>query len=80
MIALLRETLDHGVKEGKFRPDIDPVELYISIASLSWFYLSNRWTLSAIFRRDLTKPARIARHGRHIVDVIMAYLRPIERT
>ncbi len=78
MIALLRETLHQGVEEGKFRPGVDPVELYISIASLSWFYLSNRWTLSAIFRRDLAKPARIARHGRHIVDVIIAYLRPTD--
>ena len=78
MIALLRDTLQQGVQEGRFRPGVDPVELYISIASLSWFYLSNRWTLSAIFRRDLGKPARIARHGRHIVDVIMAYLRPAD--
>ena len=76
MVALIHDTLEEGVKEGKFRPGIDPVELYISIASLSWFYLSNRWTLSAIFKRDLTKPARLSRHGKHIVDVIMAYLRP----
>jgi TetR/AcrR family transcriptional regulator len=51
---------------------------YISIAALGFFYLSNRWTLSAIFQRDVTKPARLSRHGKHIVDVIMAYLRPAE--
>ena len=78
MIALLRETLQQGVAAGKFRPDIDPVELYISIAALGFFYLSNRWTLSAIFRRDLATPGRLSRRGRHIVDVIMAYLRPAE--
>ncbi len=78
MIALLRDTLRQGVKEGRFRPGIDPVELYISIAALCFFYLSNRWTLSAIFRRDLAKPARLSRRGRHIVEVIMAYLRPTE--
>lgn len=78
MIALLRDTLDQGVKAGKFRPNIDPVELYISIAALGFFYLANRWTLSAIFRRDLAKPAEISRRGKHIVDVIMAYLRPTD--
>ncbi len=78
MIALIRDTLQQGVKAGKFRPDVDPVELYISIASLSWFYLSNRWTLSAIFRRDLSSAARLNRHGRHVVDVIMGYLRPTD--
>jgi AcrR family transcriptional regulator len=75
MIALLRDTLEQGVKAGKFRPDIDPVELYISIAALGFFYLSNRWTLSAIFKRDLARPPRLSQRGRHIVDVIMAYLR-----
>ncbi len=76
MIALIRDTLDEGVKAGKFRPGIDPVELYISIAALGFFYLANRWTLSAIFKRDLTKPAELDRRGQHVVDVIMAYLRP----
>ena len=75
MIALLRDTLQQGVKAGKFRAGVDPVELYISIAGLGFFYLANRWTLSAIFRRDLAKPAELARRGEHIVDVIMAYLR-----
>ena len=32
MIALLRDTLQQGVKAGKFRAGVDPVELYISIA------------------------------------------------
>ncbi len=75
MIALIRDTLREGVKAGKFRPGIDPVELYISIAALGFFYLSNRWTLSAIFGRDLAKPTELTRRGEHIVGVIMAYLR-----
>ena len=76
MINLIRETLDRGVEAGRFRPNVDPVELYISIAALGFFYLSNRWTLSTIFRRDLASPGELARRGEHIVDVIMAYLRP----
>ncbi len=75
MIQLLRDTLAAGVKARKFRRGIDPVELYISIASLGFFYLSNRWTLSAIFRRNLTTKEELDRRGKHIVDVIMAYLR-----
>ena len=78
MIALIRDTLQEGVKAGKFRPGIDPVELYISIAALGFFYLANRWTLSAIFRRNLATPAELTRRGAHIVDVIMGYLRPAD--
>jgi TetR/AcrR family transcriptional regulator len=74
-VAMLADTLDRGVKAGEFRKGIDPVELYISIAALGFFYLSNRWTLSTIFRRDLSAPAELKRRGEHIVDVVMAYLR-----
>jgi TetR/AcrR family transcriptional regulator len=74
-VTLLAETLGRGVDKGEFRPGIDPVELYISIAALGFFYLSNRWTLSTIFRRDLMSPAELDRRGEHIVEVIMSYLR-----
>ena len=42
---------------GVFRGGVDPVQLYISIAGLAYFYLSNNHTLSAIFGRDLMAPA-----------------------
>jgi len=74
-VTLLAGTLARGVEKGEFRPGIDPVELYISIAALGFFYLSNRWTLSTIFRRDLTSPVELDRRGEHIVDVVMSYLR-----
>jgi TetR/AcrR family transcriptional regulator len=74
-VTLLADTLARGVEKGEFRPGIDPVELYISIAALGFFYLSNHWTLSTIFRRDLMSPAELDRRGEHIVEVIVAYLR-----
>jgi len=74
-VTLLAGTLARGVEKGEFRAGIDPVELYISIAALGFFYLSNRFTLSTIFRRDLMSPAELDRRGEHIVEVIMSYLR-----
>jgi hypothetical protein len=76
MTALLADALRRGADAGEFRRDVDPVDLYISIAALGFFYLSNRWTLSAIFRRDLSDPAALAHWGDHVVEVVMAYLRP----
>ena len=63
-------------RSGEFRNGVDPVQLYISIASLGFFYLSNRWTLSTIFRRDLAEPAELEARGEHIKEVILGYLRP----
>jgi AcrR family transcriptional regulator len=75
LIEALRAVLAHGVEEGVFRRDVDPVELYISIAALGAFYLSNRWTLSTIFRRDLMSQAALANWGEHIAQTILASLK-----
>lgn len=74
LVDMISRLLDRGVKEGRFRSDVDPIQLYITIASLGFFYLSNRHTLSTIFGRDLNSPENIAARGRHIEEVVIAYL------
>ena len=73
---MISELLERGAKKKVFRRGVDPVELYISIAALGFFYLSNRYTLSTIFGADLGTPDRLEARGRHIVDVVLAYLAP----
>jgi AcrR family transcriptional regulator len=74
LIATLGEILERGRKEGSFRGGIDPLQLYVSIAGLAYFYLSNHHTLSAIFGRDLmTAKARNERLT-HMCDVILGYV------
>lgn len=76
LTRMLADLLARGAAAGTFRADVDPVQLYISIASLGYFYLSNRHTLSTVFARDLgTEPALAIRAG-HIAEVILGYLRP----
>ena len=76
LIGIITKLLDRGAREGVFRSDIDPVQLYITIASLGFFYLSNRHTLSTIFGRDLNTREALNERGRHIVDVVFDYLAP----
>jgi AcrR family transcriptional regulator len=73
-IDAVRHVLKRGTEAGVFRRGVDPVELYISIAALGFFYMSNRHTLSTIFGKDLAAPARLSQRGGHIVDVVLAYL------
>ncbi|MCV2870338.1 TetR family transcriptional regulator [Defluviimonas sp. WL0002] len=47
--------LDRGVEQGVFRPGIDPVQLNITIAAIGYYYLTNRFTGSILFQRDLMK-------------------------
>lgn len=74
LIAMLGEILERGRKDGSFRGGVDPVQLYVSIAGLSYFYLSNNHTLSAIFGRDLMTPKARNERLSHMSDVILGYL------
>lgn len=74
-VAMIGRILERGVDAGRFREGVDAVQLYISIAGLSYFYLANNHTLSAIFGRDLKAAA--ARRARllHMTEVVLGYLR-----
>ena len=74
LIKTLGEILQRGQAEGIFRGGIDPIQLYISIAGLAYFYLSNNHTLSAIFGRDLMTPKARNERLSHMTDVILGYL------
>jgi len=74
LVAHIKVVLKRGVKSGVFRDDVDPVQLYITVASLGYFYLSNAHTLGTIFRKDLlSKRARNVRL-KHIKNVVIGYL------
>ena len=74
LIQTLADILERGRAEGVFRGGIDPMQLYISIAGLSYFYLSNNHTLSAIFGRNLLSPKARNERLSHICDVILGYV------
>ncbi len=46
IVGIMQEILNKGVKLGIFRKDIDPVQLYISIAGLSYFYFQHPHALN----------------------------------
>jgi AcrR family transcriptional regulator len=52
-LDLMSKIYDRGVKEGVFRSGLDPLQIYLSILALNYFYVSNRYTLSAYLGLDL---------------------------
>ncbi len=76
LVERIEEILARGQAAGDFRDGVDAVQLYITIASLGYFYLSNAHTLGTVFERDLLAPAATAERLRHIQDVVQGYLRP----
>lgn len=76
LLEVIADLLDRGARAGVFRAGIDPAKLYITIASLGFFYFSNVHTLSVIFGRNLNAPAARRQHLSHAVDVVLGFLRP----
>jgi hypothetical protein len=72
---MLRRILDRGQREGVFRSDVDPLQLYVSIAALGYFYLSNNPTLSVVFGRDLAGAREVRARREHNVAVVLGFLK-----
>ena len=74
LVVAIETLLARGAAAGVMRSDVDAIQLYISIVAQSQLHISNRYTLSAIFDRDLGDPAWIEERRRHTQDVILGYL------
>jgi AcrR family transcriptional regulator len=75
LVAELRDILERGHAAGAFRTDVDPLQLYISIAALGYFYVSNMKTLSVIFGRDLNDFHMIQEREAQAVQMVLDHLR-----
>ena len=73
-VEMIRTVVRRGVRSGDFVVAVDPVQLYISIAALCFFYLSNSATLSVIFGRDLLQEEARDERLDHMVALVLAAL------
>ncbi len=74
LVQTIAGVLERGHKAALFRAGVDPVQLYISIAGLSYFYLGNSHTLSTIFDRDLLGAKAKVERLSHMTDLVLGYL------
>ena len=70
-VNMVGDILERGAAQGIFRPGIDPVQLNITIAAIGYYYLTNRFTGSIIFERDLMAKEAINERLQFNVDTIM---------
>jgi len=52
-VGRMRSLLERGAKARLFRADLDAVQINITIAAICYYYLTNRFTGSIVFERDL---------------------------
>jgi AcrR family transcriptional regulator len=52
-VDLVQSILDRGVAKGVFRSGVDAVQLNLTIAAINYYYLTNRYTGSFLYQRDM---------------------------
>ncbi len=70
-VSMVKTILDHGVEAGVFRAGVDPVQLNITIAAIGYYYLTNRFTGSIVFERDLMAKDALDERLRFNIDTIL---------
>ena len=57
VLEILGTILAEGTRQGLFRRGLDVKKVYLTLAALGYFYLSNRFTLSSFLGTDLMRPS-----------------------
>jgi AcrR family transcriptional regulator len=76
VLQRVRRLLAQGVKAGVVRSGIEPLHLYVAMASLAYYGRSHAYTLSRMFRQDMLKPAWQRAHREQTRQMLLAYLAP----
>lgn len=66
--------LKKGVESGVFIRNPDPTQLWLTIFSLCWVHLANKYTMSWTLQIDLTDADWLEARRKHVVDVVLSYL------
>ena len=74
-IEIVQRIIDRGVAAGAFRRGIDAVQLNITIAAISYYYLTNRYTGSIIYDRDQMAKDRLHERLEFNVETIRRLVR-----
>ncbi|MBL8348922.1 MAG: TetR family transcriptional regulator [Burkholderiaceae bacterium] len=69
-LAITDRVLQAGLAQGLFRSDLSARDLYLMIASMAYFYLSNRYTLSSFLGENLEAPEALAHWEAFVIDAV----------
>lgn len=72
---LMARILERGEAAGLFRPGIDPIQLTITVAAIGYYYLTNRYTGSLIYGRDLAAKEALDERLAFNIDTVLRIVR-----
>jgi len=74
VVELLEQILARGRSEGKFRRDVDAIDVHVVISSYCVFQVANQHTFGYLFGRDLQDAAQHDHLRSLIGDVVVSWL------
>jgi AcrR family transcriptional regulator len=72
----VRDVLARGERDGAFRAGISPWHLHFMISALCFMRVSNRYSMRAVFEKDLWEAGDVPLQRRMIVETILRYVAP----
>lgn len=75
-IEILESVLASGVQQKVFRSGLSARDVYLMIAGLNYFYLSNRYTLSAFLGEKLEQHDAMAHWQQFVIDTVLRTVKP----
>ncbi len=70
-VGYVEKILSSGAREGLFRQDLSARDVYLLIVSASYFYHSNRYTLTAFLDEPLEAPERFEHWVAFVTESVM---------
>jgi len=75
-IQIIEQLLESGARKKVFRAGLSARDVYLMIAAMNYFYLSNRHTLSAFLGEKLESPEALTHWQAFVVEAVLRTVRP----
>jgi TetR/AcrR family transcriptional regulator, upper aerobic nicotinate degradation pathway regulator len=77
-LDLMERICRRGVEQGVFRRGVAPLDVYLSIMALNYFYVSNRYTLSSFLGVDLMDERHLSAWRAWVAETVLRAVRAAE--
>ena len=74
VIDLIGRILEAGRTQGVFHREVDALDVHLLISAFCLFQVANRYTVRAIFGRDLADPSLRAHYRQMVGDMVVGFL------
>ena len=71
----VKDALARGAEEHKFRADLDPIHVFLTVTSLTGNYLYKAETYEALLGRNFGSPEEVQKWAKYVCDLVLLSLR-----